>query len=197
MRVCTKNHADPDETTLIQRAQQGDSAALGALYELHVDAVYKFMYYRTGDEMVAEDLTAETFAHVIQSLERYEDRGLPFGAWVFRIARARLADYWRRTKRRERYDALLGRRESVDEVEFEALDDRFEFQIVRQALTYLTQAEYEVVSLRFVGGLSNREIAEIVHSNANAVKSRMHRAMHKLREILERKMAFEDEGVDR
>jgi len=178
-----------NEQEAIRRAQQGDSAALGALYEEHVDAIYRYMLYRTHDHQMAEDLTAEVFTNMLTSIERYEDRGLPFGAWLFRIARARIVDHWRRSKRRAEKEVAF----SPEAEEFLVGDSpelRFEHEGLLQALQYLTEAEQEVILLRFAGGLSNREIAKVTDSNSSAVKSMTHRALKKLRKVLKRKQAF-------
>ena len=180
-------HPQPDEKVLIAQAQQGDKQALSTLYELYVDAIYRFMFYRTGDAMIAEDLTAEVFTSVITALSHYRDRGLPFQAWLFRIARARLADYWRKTKRREKYHHEITNpdTELPEPKEEHTTIDFFEYEALQTALQYLTSAETEVVILRFAGGLNHREIAQVIHSNTNAVKSKMRRALRKLRKILE------------
>ncbi len=176
---------DEHEDALIRRARQGDASALSALYERHVTAIYRFMFYRTGDEMVAEDLTSQVFVNVLNGIHRYEIRGLPFRAWLFRIARARLADYYRRSERQEEGRAsLIELREAVRPVG-EAPDDRFRYESLKQALEYLTPAELDAVLLRFVGDLTNREVGTIINSNANAVKSKIRRALEKMRRVME------------
>lgn len=184
-------HLQPDEPTLITQAQRGDTAALSALYERHVGAIYKFMFYRTGDVMAAEDLTAEVFADMLTALARYRERGVPFQAWLFRIARARLTDYWRKVQRREKYhDELTAPDDHPDSPAPFNMEERFDYEPLRQAFQYLTPAEAEVITLRFAGDLDNQEIALVIHSNANAVKSKLRRALHKLQEIMERQEAF-------
>lgn len=187
-----------NEKSLIKRAKQGDSAALGALYELYAAAIYRFMFYRTGDAMVAEDLAAEVFAHMITAIGRYRDIGVPFQAWLFRIARARLADYWRQIKRRERHQDAIAAQDKSFSVYLlpETLENHFEYEQLRKAFHYLTPGEREVILLRFVGCLSNKEIAAVIHSNANAVKSKMRRALRKLRGIVERQLTFDEGGKD-
>jgi RNA polymerase sigma-70 factor (ECF subfamily) len=173
----------PNETTLIQKARQGDEGALGELYRHYVDAIYRYMFYRSGDKMVAEDLTAEVFTNMISSMPNYQDWGLPFGAWLFRIARARLADYWRGIERREKYQAALT--EDIARTLAQPLTrDPFRYEVLETAFTYLTDAEREALLLRFVEDLSNREIALVIHSNENAVKVKIFRALKKLRRIL-------------
>ena len=188
-------HPHPDEKALIHQARQGSDRALGELYQHYVGAVYRYMAYRTPDHMVAEDLTAEVFANMIISIQNYEDLGLPFGAWLFRIARARLADYWRRAKRRDQYQIPF--LEEMEEVFGAASSkDPFRYEALFDSLHYLTDAEREVLFLRFAGGLSNKEIAQVIHSNANAVKARTFRALKKLKKILQERASFEkDERV--
>ncbi|HNT76209.1 MAG TPA: sigma-70 family RNA polymerase sigma factor [Anaerolineae bacterium] len=184
-------HPQPDEPALIAQAQRGDMAALSALYERHVNAIYKFMFYRTGDTMAAEDLTAEVFAAMLTAIARYQERGVPFQAWLFRIARARLTDYWRKVQRREKYhDDLTAPDDRPDIPSTDTLEETFDYEPLRQALRYLTPAEAEVITLRFAGDLDNQAIALVIHSNANAVKSKLRRALQKLREIMERQEAF-------
>jgi len=173
----------PLDKRVIDRASHGDKLALGVLYEHYVDAVYRFMSYRTENSNVAEDLTAEVFVSVITSIGRYEDQGVPFGAWLFRIARARLADYWRKAERRRNYQVEI----SPEMKEFylgESPEDPFKHEDLINALHYLTSAEYEVVTLRFAVGLDNQEISLIVERTSDAVKSMLHRALRKLRQIL-------------
>ncbi|HPD42279.1 MAG TPA: sigma-70 family RNA polymerase sigma factor, partial [Anaerolineae bacterium] len=191
-----------NEAEVIRRARSGDQAALGQLYERYVDAVYRYMLYRTGSRETAEDLSAEVFAQMLTAIARYEDKGLPFGAWLFRIARARLVDYWRQSRRREEQflplsDEVEASFVGAESAEGEGMASRGDSRALLQALGYLSQAERELILLRFAAGLNNQEIALIVNSNSKAVKSMMYRALRKLREILERQEQFyrsQDEG---
>jgi RNA polymerase sigma-70 factor (ECF subfamily) len=179
-----------EERRIIARAKKGDREALGELYERYVDAVYHYMIYRTSDHNLAEDLTAVVFASVITSIERYEDRGIPFGAWLFRIARARLVDYWRKSKPRREQRVTF----TADMEEFlvgESPENQLENEALLESLQYLTESEREVVLLRFVVGLDNGEVAEVVGSNSNAVKAMIYRALKKLRKIMKRRRTFQ------
>lgn len=139
------------------------------------------MYYRTRHKTVAEDLTAEVFAQVVTAIERYEDRGLPFGAWLFRIARARLVDYIRRQKVR---DTLPLSEDTISSQVAPSPEKTLNDLYFSHLLQYLTEEQQEVVILRFVGGLSNSEIADVIGSNANAVKQKVFRALTRLRAVL-------------
>jgi RNA polymerase sigma-70 factor (ECF subfamily) len=173
------------DDALIRCAREGQKSALTTLYERHVTAVYRFMFYRTGDEMIAEDLTSQVFVNVLNGIHRYEIRGLPFRAWLFRIARARLADYYRMAERQEEGQASLIEAREVIHAQGRTPDDRFRYENLRQALDYLTPAELDAVLLRFVGDLTHREVATIVNSNENAVKSKIRRALTKMRQVIE------------
>lgn len=181
-----------DENAIIRRAKQGDRSAQGQLYEHYVDAVYRYMLYRTGNHELAEDLTAEVFSQVLTAIERYEDMGLPFGAWLFRIARARLVDHWRANKRQQ--DQVVTFSDDVEEflIGEHTPDLTHEYTELVQALEYLTPAEREIILLRFASDMNNQDIAMVVHSNPNAVKSMMYRALRKLRGILSRQERFYD-----
>ena len=184
-----------DDQLIIEKATQGEREALGRLYERYVDAVYRYMLYRTSDHDVAEDLTAEVFTNMITAIKRYEDLGLPFEAWLFRIAHARLVDYYRKSKRRKQKEVAL----SGETAEFllgDSPEDMFKHEEVVNALQYLTDSEREVIVLRFAAELDNREIAMVVQRNANAVKSMMHRAIKKLRKVLTQRIAVIRSEVD-
>lgn len=89
-----------DESQLIERAKQHDPEAISELYNRHVDRIYQYVRSRTSETAVAEDITADVFLRVLESLAAYDDHGVPFAAWLYRIAQARIIDYWRRTQRR-------------------------------------------------------------------------------------------------
>jgi RNA polymerase sigma-70 factor (ECF subfamily) len=175
---------ESEERLIIQQATLGDREAVGRLYERYVDAVYRYMFYRTGDHHVAEDLTAEVFTSLITSIKNYEDLGLPFEAWLFRIAHARLIDYRRKSSRGRQKEIALSE-EAEEFLIGEAPEDKFKHEEVMNALQYLTTAEREVIVLRFAAGLDNQEIAMAVQSNTNAIKSMTHRALKKMRKILQ------------
>src|SRR5688572_29341793 len=74
------------EQDLIAQAQRGDEQAVTSLYEMHVDAIFEYISYRVGSRNIAEDLTSDVFVRMVRGLAQYKERGLPFRAWLFRIA---------------------------------------------------------------------------------------------------------------
>jgi len=175
-----------DESQLIQRARQGDLAAVSELYNLHVDRIYQYVRYRTGDEQTAEDITAEVFLRAIESLGSYTDQGAPFMAWLYRIAHARVIDYWRSLKRRQTaplddpllQDSLVATDDAID-VDF--LQNRSLWSAVQQ----LTDDQQNVIILKFVQGLGNAEIAQVLGKTEGAIKALQRRALEALTRLLE------------
>ena len=91
---------DRNERVLIEQAKH-DREAFGQLYELYVDRIYNYLFYRTGNSQEAEDLTARVFFRAIQHISQYEDRGAPFSAWLYQIARNLLANWYRDNDKRK------------------------------------------------------------------------------------------------
>jgi RNA polymerase sigma-70 factor (ECF subfamily) len=173
-----------DEAHLIQRAQRHDPEAIGELYNRHVDPIYQYVRYRTNDAVVAEDITAEVFLRALESLSAYDDRGAPFAAWLYRIAQARVVDYWRRTQRRASVpwdDPQVGSWLVTDET---AYTDVLQDQVLNEALQRLTEDQQQVLILKFMQGLNNREIAQVLDKTEGAVKALQRRGLEALARIL-------------
>ncbi len=170
-----------EEVKLIQRARQGDLAAVSELYNLHVDRIYRYVRYRTGDDQTAEDITAEVFLRAIEGLGNYSDQGAPFSAWLYRIAHARVIDYWRSSKRRQTapledpllQDGLVAADEAID-------TDFLQHRSLWAALRQLTDDQQNVIILKFVQGLSNIEVAQVLGKTEGAVKALQRRALEAL-----------------
>ena len=170
-----------DERELIRHAQQRDAEAFTELYRRHVDRIYRYMLLRVSDEAVAEDLTSEVFVRALESLSAYEDRGAPFAAWLYRIAHARVVDFWRRAQRTEI---------SLDVEEFELhadmpTGDVIAYKILAESLRKLTDEQQTVIILRFVEGYRAAEVAQITGRTEGAVKSLQHRALAALARLME------------
>lgn len=161
-----------------------ERAAISALYRRHVQAIYRYLYYRVGDEHTAEDLTAEVFLRAIEGLPNYEPRGVPFAAWLYRIAQARMADYFRRQGR----TATVGLDEgwpSDEDLPLARVERSSLHEELRAALGRLTIDQQQVIILKFVEGFSNAEAARILGKTEGAVKSLQHRALNALHRLME------------
>jgi RNA polymerase sigma-70 factor (ECF subfamily) len=169
---------------LVQRAQGGDRDAFGMLYEQLAPKIYRYVYHRVGRASeVAEDLASGVFLKLIEKLHRYEDRGLPFLVWVYRLAHNQVIDHFRahpvgRLRAIEDGDTVV---EPAAERAFGAVLTRAE---LTQAFTSLTAEQRTVVTLRFLQGLNIAETAALVGKSEDAVKKLQARGLAALRRAL-------------
>ena len=168
-----------DERRLIEAAQ-ADPARFVELYDRYFDRVYAFVSRRASDRALAEDVTAEVFHHALANLGRYEWRGLPLSAWLFRIASNALADRWRHDAR-ERNEVPD---DVVDPHEAETLERRV---MLFQLVDRLPEAQRQVIQMRFVEERSIREIAAALGRSEGAVKQLQLRAVENLRKDMRRR----------
>jgi RNA polymerase sigma-70 factor (ECF subfamily) len=171
---------------LVRRAQQGHSEAFAGLYEAYYDKIYRYVMFKTGDTLEAEDLTEEVFLRMLESIGSFKWQGYPFTSWLFRIAHNLVIDYYRKSGRQKKTsldDAM--RVVGSDGVDVDRkLDIELSIKEVKDAMGGLTQLQQEVLSLRFAGGLSVAETAEAMCKKENAVKALQHAAIKKLRTLL-------------
>ncbi len=171
---------------LVRRAQQGHSEAFGGLYEAYYDKIYRYVMFKTGDSLEAEDLTEEVFLRMLESIGSFKWQGYPFTSWLFRIAHNLVIDYYRKSGRQKKTsldDAM--RVVGTDGVDVDRkLDIELSIKEVKDAMGGLTQLQQEVLSLRFASGLSVAETAEAMGKKENAVKALQHAAIKKLRTLL-------------
>lgn len=173
---------DPDLDDV--RAAQRDRAAFGVLYRRYLDRVYGYCFYLLGDHHDAEDVTERTFVAALGAIARYHDEGATFRAWLFRIAHNELANALR-ARGRHRADPLDAVPEPRDEADPAGLLSLAEeVRALRGALARLPVDRRQVVVLRFVDGLSAREIGAVLGRSEGAVRVLQHRALRQLAEIL-------------
>ena len=171
------------EWDLVKRAQQFDAAAIEALYQAYYPKIYNYGFLQMGDVHSAEDLASDVMLKMIESINKYTFRGLPFGAWVFRIARNRLIDLHRRRRRRGEVD--LSETLSSALASPQALAERaLERRQLQVALKHLTDEQRQVIVLKFIEGFDNRSVGKIMARSEGAVKSLQHRALGSLRRLL-------------
>ena len=177
-----------NNTDLVQRAQE-DPQEFGALYELYVQRIYNYVYYRTGNVHDAEDLTAQVFIRAMYRLPHYKERGLPFSAWLYRIAHNLVAN-WHRDRKRRQIVSLTD--STQDETRLTTQPDSPEIaeekretaEILLEAIRDLPHDRQQLLILKFVERISNAEIGEIIGRSEGAVKSLYHRTLLALRREL-------------
>ena len=173
-----------EELNLVQRARQGDQEAFAQLYEAHFDKIFRYMVLKIRNQTEAEDITQQVFVKAYESIGSYQSQGVPFTAWLFRIAHNQMVDYVRKQSRKPTVplDESLP---IADETDLEHdVETKIEMEKVVLATKQLTKAQREVISLRFAGGLSITEAAKTMRKSEGAIKALQHSAILSLRKTL-------------
>lgn len=177
--------AAQEEAALVERAK-AEPAAFGILYERYIDRVYAYIYHRVGNAQDTEDLTARTFYRALDKLHTYEDRGLPFSAWLFRIAHNLVAN-WHRDRGRRRFlslDKLWSHSKEGDTPE-EQFEREENHAALWEAIDRLPEDRRKLLLYKFGSRLSNIEIGELLQKSESAIKSLYFRTLATLRKELE------------
>lgn len=170
---------------LVALAAAGDVSAFGELFELYVDAVYRYVLFRVREPQVARDLTQDVFEAVLRGLTTL-DSPERFEGWLFTIAYRRVGSYWRRERLRERtasqtLDASL----DLEDEPLSLLDQEFDAARVARSVAQLNPLQQEVLALRFVAGLSVRDSAAAMGRSDDALKKLQRRALAALRRCIQ------------
>jgi len=176
-----------DDSKLIELAAKGEAEAFGDLYDRYVRKIYNYIYYRTGNINEAEDLTSRVFQRAFRHIQNYNQRGVPFSAWLYRIAHNLVAN-WYRDRSRKKEVALGDHIESDSHFDFpeNALEKNEETEKLLRAIRRLPSERQQLVILKFVEGLSNAEIGVIMRRSEGAIKSLYHRTLQSLRTEIEK-----------
>lgn len=173
---------------LVKKAQKGDVAAFGQVYDHMILLIYRYVYYRVARREV-EDLTELIFLKAWENIGRYKKQSKnTFGTWLFRIAHNVVVDYYRTHTRSEMVELsenLVCERRESDPVG--AVQLKFEQQELSAALRKLPEIQQQIVVLKFINGLSNAEIARIVDKSEGAIRVIQHRSLEKLKKLLTQK----------
>jgi RNA polymerase sigma-70 factor (ECF subfamily) len=172
----------PDQDLV--RLAKHNREVFGVLYERYITKIYNYIYYRTGNHHDAEDLTAAVFHRAMKHIENYTDRGVPFQAWLYRIAHNLVAN-WHRDRSRRKIIAL-------EDFIGPSLDDndgpdfhtelKEERDALLQAIRHLPEERQQLLLLKFIDRRSNAEIGEIMGRTEGAIKSLYHRTLNALRD---------------
>jgi RNA polymerase sigma-70 factor, ECF subfamily len=179
------NYKEMEDNELVELAKR-DKNAFGEIYERYLTKIYSYIYYRTGDQQDAEDLTAKVFYRALSHIENYEDKGVPFQAWLYRIAHNLVANFHRDKGRRkivplDDYIAHTLRSEAPDK-QAEVAEDK---ERLMEAIQRLPEDRQQLIVLKFIENKSNAEIGDIMERTEGAIKSLYHRTLLSLRDELE------------
>jgi RNA polymerase sigma-70 factor (ECF subfamily) len=172
-----------DEESTARGLQKRDPEAWAGIYEEYFPRVYRYIALRVGDKTEAEDLAEQVFLKALESISSFKWRGVPVSAWLFRIAHNQVIDYWRtsKTKLHLPLDESLVSNDVDPALEAER---NLDINQVVQAVGQLTQAQRDVIELRFAGELSTAEVAKVLGKSQGAVKVMQHSALVALRRRL-------------
>ena len=186
-----------DDLELVELAQNDDKDAFGELYERYIDKIYNYVYYRTGNPHDAEDLTARVFFRAMGHIDTYADRGVPFQAWLYRIAHNLVANWHRDRSRRKviPLDEYIADSLSSDAPEYET-EHKEERESLIAAVRRLPEDRQLLLNLKFIDHLSNAEIGTILNRTEGAIKSLYHRTLLSLRAELEREGVRSDDPAE-
>jgi RNA polymerase sigma-70 factor (ECF subfamily) len=174
------------DEVILNSASQGDMDAFGVLYERYVDRVFNYVYYRTGNPHDAEDLTARVFQRAMNHINNYTDRGVPFSAWLYRIAHNLVANWHRDRSRKQEIpiNDLPVLPSRGDHPESRLVHSQEQDSLLR-LIRKLPPDRQHLLILKFVEDMSNAEIGLIMGRSEGAVKSLYHRTLLALRDQLD------------
>src|SRR6187549_3473075 len=175
---------DVDVRALVERAQRGDRSALEELYLLHFDRIYSYLHMSVGNRHDAEDLTTQTFLKMLEAIGRFRWQSASFSAWLFRIAHNLAIDHFRARKRVQPEDEVPepngAEESSAEEQAFDSMGRAGMLELIDR----LSAEQRQVLTLKFLFGFVNAEVAGILGKTEGAVKSLQHRALASLQKQL-------------
>ena len=172
---------------LVQETQAGNTKAFGELYDLYFQQIYKYVFYKVSEDQV-DDLVGTVFIKAWSHIQQYKKGAFPFSSWLFRIAHNTVVDHYR--THRDFYELEERIIDDSDRVDPAAMAEKtLNAERVHRALKRLDKNYQEVILLKFMNQLGNREVADIMHTNEANIRTLQFRALKKLREIIEAQQA--------
>lgn len=178
----------PNERQLVLQAQAGNSEAFGQLYDAYMERIYRFVYFRVEDQQTAEDITSQVFLKAWNNLDRFSFNRTPYLAWLYTIAHNAVIDHYRTRKVAAALDDVqLSQQDHAEAVENE-IDLTAEMRTIKEAMQTLTDDQQKVLTLKFIEGMSNTEIARHLGKREGAIRALQMRGLQALAKQLEEKM---------
>ena len=174
-----------NEAELAQRASQRDPDAFAALYNLYVEKIYKYVYYKVGDPCEAEDLCDQVFLKAWEAIGRYRWQGRPFLAWLYRLAHNAHIDHVRTRKPTTSLNNDERPLELASSAAAVELARALDAEVLARALAQLTAEQQQVIVMKFIDGVDNEQIAQSMGKREGAIRALQMRALMSLRRVLE------------
>ena len=179
--TATVTYDQSEIVSLVEKAAGGNFEAFGELYSIYLDRIYRYVFYQVKDKMTAEDITEEVFVKAWKAIDSCKGRGHTFSAWIYRIAHNHIINTLRSIQKYTSIEMENLAEVSDPKLEVEAAFDRQELMAV---LTDLPQNQRQVVIMKFIEGMDNREIGQIMSKSEGAVRLLQMRALTALRQKL-------------
>ena len=177
-----------NERQLVLQAQAGSAEAFGQLYDAYMERIYRFIYFRVEDQQTAEDITSQVFLRAWNNLDRFRLGRTPYLAWLYTIAHNAVIDHYRTRKPTTALeDVRLSQPDYAEAVE-NNIDFSVEMRSIKSAMQTLTNDQQQVLTLKFIEGMSNDEIARHLGKREGAVRALQMRGLRALAKLLEEKM---------
>jgi RNA polymerase sigma-70 factor (ECF subfamily) len=173
------------ENNLIAQAKRGEEAAFGQLYDLYFQKIYKFVYFRVNHKETAEDIAEEVFIKAWTSILHVKAES--FGGWLYQIAKNKVIDHYRQKKLLidlSEVEAILESEENV----VDTVNTVMEQKVLMRLLKKLTPEQQIVIKLKFLEGLENDEISELISRSEGSIRVTQHRAVQKLQDLLNKEL---------
>jgi len=169
---------------LVRSAKRGDKNSFSELYEYYITPIFRFVYFRVRSRVDAEDLTQNIFLKAWDHLSDYRQGKNPFSSWLYAIARNTVIDFWRKKKDWDISELGKNTIKSKDEPADDLIEREDDLRRLKEIIELLTDEQQEAVILKFIDGLSNKEISKIMGKKEDAIRQLQSRAIRILKEYI-------------
>jgi RNA polymerase sigma-70 factor (ECF subfamily) len=169
----------PDVLALVGKATSGDIEAFGDLYTLYLNPIYRYVFYHVRDKMTAEDITEEVFIKAWKAIDSCKGKEHTFSSWLYRIAHNQMVDKLRSTQKRQAVEVHTQSLPETTDIERET-EARLEWEQTLEAVSSLPRKQKQIIILKFVEGMDNREIERITGKSQNSIRVLQMRALSTL-----------------
>ena len=177
-----------NERELVLQAQAGNAEAFGQLYDAYMERIYRFIFFRVEDQQTAEDITSQVFLRAWNNLDRFRLGRTPYLAWLYTIAHNAVIDHYRTRKVTTALEDVRLSQPDYAEVVESNIDFAVEMRSIKSAMRTLTDDQQQVLTLKFIEGMSNDEIARYIGKREGAVRALQMRGLRALAKQLEEKI---------
>ena len=176
-----------EDEKLLRKAKKGDSSSFGEIYDKYAPKIYRYFFLKLGGRKgEAEDLTHEVFLSAWKNIETFDVRGVPFSSYLYKVARNAVIDYWRTKRPTVDIDVVPEETFSADPDLVTKLDFDSDLTMVKNCVASLEPAYQDVLIMKFVDDMTNREIAGALDKSEGAVRVIQHRALKQLKKEIEK-----------